>query len=81
MGHSDKAMPQPPSIAIVTRSEAIRQILARAETIARSDTSVLIVGETGAGKELVADYIHRVSTRSERPFIKISLSAMSHDLI
>jgi two-component system response regulator AtoC len=76
-----KAMPQSGSIAIVTRSEAIRQILARAETIARSDTSVLIVGETGAGKELVADYIHRVSARSERPFIKISLSAMPHDLI
>lgn len=74
-------MAHPASIAIVTRSEAVRQILARAETIARSDTSVLIVGETGAGKELVADYIHRVSARSERPFIKISLSAMPHDLI
>ena len=69
------------SIAFVTRSEAVRAILARAETIARSDTSVLIVGETGAGKELVADYIHRVSARSERPFVKISLSAMPHDLI
>jgi DNA-binding NtrC family response regulator len=69
------------SIAFVTRSEAVRQILARAETIARSDTSVLIVGETGAGKELIADYIHRVSARSDRPFIKISLSAMPHDLI
>jgi two-component system, NtrC family, response regulator AtoC len=74
-------MVHPSTIAIVTRSEAIRQILARSETIARSDTSVLIVGETGAGKELIADYIHRVSARSERPFIKISLSAMPHDLI
>jgi DNA-binding NtrC family response regulator len=69
------------SIAIVTQSEAIRQILARAQTIARSDTSVLIIGETGAGKELLADYIHRVSARWDRPFIKISLSAMPHDLI
>ncbi len=69
------------SIAIVTRSEVIRGILARAETIARSDTSVLIIGETGSGKELVADYIHRVSGRWDRPFIKISLSAMPHDLI
>ncbi len=74
-------MAQAASIAFVTRSEAVRAILARAETIARSDTSVLIVGETGAGKELVADYIHRVSARSERPFVKISLSAMPHDLI
>jgi len=74
-------MPQSASLAIVTRSEAIREILARAATIARSDTSVLLIGETGVGKELVADYIHRVSARSERPFIKISLSAMPHDLI
>jgi DNA-binding NtrC family response regulator len=69
------------SIAIVTHSEAIRQILAHAQTIAKTDTSVLIIGETGAGKELLADYIHRVSARWDRPFIKISLSAMPHDLI
>jgi len=81
MDHPDNAMAPAASIAIVTRSDAIQQILARAQTIARSDTSVLIIGETGSGKELVADYIHRVSARWDRPFIKISLSAMPHDLI
>jgi len=72
--------PRPP-IAIVTESDRMRAILARVETIARSDTSVLLIGETGVGKELFADYIHRVSERSERPFIKIALSAMPHDLL
>ena len=70
-----------PSIAIVTQSEAMRAILARVDTIARSDTSVLLVGETGVGKELIADYIHRVSPRGDRPFVKIALSAMPHDLL
>jgi DNA-binding NtrC family response regulator len=72
---------QASSIAIVTRSEKMRAILARVDTIARSDTSVLLIGETGVGKELFADYIHRVSPRSERPFVKIALSAMPHDLL
>ena len=69
------------SVAIVTQSERMRAILARVDTIARSDTSVLLIGETGVGKELFADYIHRVSPRSERPFVKIALSAMPHDLL
>jgi DNA-binding NtrC family response regulator len=59
----------------------MRAILARLQTIAASDTSVLLVGETGVGKELFADYIHRASRRRDRPFVKISLSAMPHDLL
>ncbi len=74
-------MPTELSLAIVTRSPRMQAILARVDTIARSDTSVLLVGETGVGKELFADYIHRVSHRSERPFVKIALSAMPHDLL
>ena len=59
----------------------MRAILSRVETIARSDTSVLLVGETGVGKELFADYIHRASARCDRPFVKLSLSAMPHELL
>ena len=69
------------SIAVVTQSERMRAILDRITTIARSDTSVLLIGETGVGKELFADYIHRISPRSENPLIKIALSAMPHDLL
>jgi len=69
------------SIAIVTQSEKMRAILSRVDTIARSDTSVLLIGETGVGKELFADYIHRVSPRCDRPFVKVALSAMPHDLL
>jgi DNA-binding NtrC family response regulator len=69
------------SIAVVTQSPRMQAILDRIATIARSDTSVLLIGETGVGKELFADYIHRVSARSEQPLIKIALSAMPHDLL
>jgi DNA-binding NtrC family response regulator len=70
-----------PTLAIVTKSERMKAILSRVETIARSETSVLLVGETGVGKELFADYIHRASPRFDRPFVKLSLSAMPHELL
>ena len=69
------------TLGLVTRSDRMRAILDRVQTIAASDTSVLLIGETGVGKELFADYIHRASPRRDRPFIKISLSAMPHDLL
>jgi DNA-binding NtrC family response regulator len=69
------------SVAIVTQSAKMHGILARIDTIAHSDTSVLLVGETGVGKELFADYIHRASPRASRPLIKIALSALPHELL
>ena len=71
----------PTSLVVVTQNERMHGILDRVRTIAASDTSVLLVGETGVGKELFADYIHRASARRDRPFVKISLSAMPHDLL
>ena len=79
--HAEALMQTAPTLAIVTKSERMRAILSRLATIARSDTSVLLVGETGVGKELFADYVHRASARFDRPFIKLSLSAMPHELL
>ncbi len=70
-----------PSLMVITENENMRSILSRIDTIAASDSSVLLIGETGVGKELFADYIHRSSPRRERPFVKIALSAMPHDLL
>ena len=69
------------SLAIITESERMRQILARARTIAASDGSVLLIGETGVGKELFADYIHQASPRAAGPLVKVALSAMPHELL
>jgi transcriptional regulator with GAF, ATPase, and Fis domain len=59
----------------------MQSILSEVDTIARSDSSVLLIGETGVGKELFAEYIHRASFRSERPFVKVGLSALPPELL
>ena len=70
-----------PAVSVITQSEKMEFILGRVDTIASSDSSVLLIGETGVGKELFADYIHHASRRRDKPFIKIALSAMPHELL
>ncbi len=65
----------------VGKSLAIRNVFAQAEQVARSDTTVLILGETGVGKELVARSIHRHSCRADKPFIRVHCSAFAENLI
>jgi two-component system nitrogen regulation response regulator NtrX len=67
--------------AIVGRSFAIRQLLERIERVAPTDARVLITGENGTGKELVARAIHRLSPRAERPFIEVNCAAIPGELI
>jgi len=69
------------TVSLIAQSEVMRSILARIDTIAASDSSVLLVGETGVGKELVAEYIHRASPRSLKPFVKVGLSALPPELL
>jgi two-component system response regulator AtoC len=74
-------MDTPPSLSLIAASSSLRSILTRVDTIAQSDSSVLLIGETGVGKELFAEYIHRMSPRSERPFVKVGLSTLPHELL
>jgi two-component system, NtrC family, nitrogen regulation response regulator NtrX len=66
---------------IVGRSFAIRQVLERLERVAPTDARVLITGENGTGKELVARAIHRLSGRAEQPFIEVNCAAIPTELI
>ena len=66
---------------IVGASPALTGLLARVCKVAGSDSTVLISGETGTGKELVARAIHRRSRRASRPFIALNCAAIPHDLI
>jgi PAS domain S-box-containing protein len=66
---------------IVGQSNALRYVLFKVEQVAPTETTVLITGETGTGKELVARAIHNASGRSERPLVKVNCAALSPSLI
>jgi PAS domain S-box-containing protein len=66
---------------IVGQSNALRYVLFKIEQVAPTETTVLITGETGTGKELVARAIHNASGRSERPLVKVNCAALSPSLI
>jgi DNA-binding NtrC family response regulator len=66
---------------IVARSAAMRSVLDVTDRVAESDATVLVTGETGTGKELVARRIHARSTRTEGPFVAINCAAMPTELL
>jgi len=66
---------------IVGCSPVLQAVLARIERVARTDSTVLITGETGTGKELIARAIHRRSDRSARALIKVNCAALPEGLI
>jgi formate hydrogenlyase transcriptional activator len=66
---------------IVGSSESLRRVLSQVEKVARTDSTVLILGETGTGKELIAGAIHKRSNRSSRAFIRVNCAAIPSSLI
>jgi len=66
---------------IIGQSDGLKYVLYRAEQVASSNTTVLILGETGAGKELIAFAIHNMSPRKERPLITVNCAALPGNLI
>ncbi|MGC4093123.1 MAG: aliphatic sulfonate ABC transporter substrate-binding protein [Polyangiaceae bacterium] len=79
----DDASPTSPirARALVFEDVQSRALAERIERIARADTSVLIAGETGTGKELVARQVHALSRRARGPFVAINVGALSETLI
>jgi formate hydrogenlyase transcriptional activator len=66
---------------IVGESPALKRVLGQAKTVAPSDATVLILGDTGTGKELIARAIHRMSSRKDASFIKLNCAAIPTGLL
>jgi formate hydrogenlyase transcriptional activator len=66
---------------IVGDSDALRRVLAELETVAPTDSTVLIYGETGTGKELIARAIHNLSSRKSNAFVKLNCAAIPTGLL
>ncbi len=66
---------------IIGSSKAIREVLKLADRVAPTNAGVLLLGETGTGKELLAKYIHKVSDRSDRTFVAVNCAALTETLL
>ena len=66
---------------IIGKSEALRKVLQQVETVAPTDSTVLIYGETGTGKELIARAIHDLSSRAKNAFVKLNCAAIPTGLL
>ena len=69
------------AMEIITRNQKLKEILAQAKMVAATDARVLITGQSGTGKELLAQAIHRASPRTDKPFVAINCSAMAENLL
>jgi transcriptional regulator with GAF, ATPase, and Fis domain len=66
---------------LVGSSQAMRELFARLARVAASDATVLLQGETGTGKELVAEALHRASPRADRPFVVVDCAGLPENLL
>ena len=66
---------------IIGQSVALEAVLEKVKLVAPTASTVLIQGETGTGKELIAKAIHNISSRYDRPFVKVNCAAIPLDLL
>src|SRR5512145_269248 len=66
---------------ILYRSPPMRSVMATVKLIAQSDVSVLLLGESGSGKEVIARAVHELSARSEGLFVPINCASLSGDIL
>jgi len=72
---------QPRFESIIARSKRMEQVFEIVRIVAKSNATVLITGESGTGKELIARAVHNLSLRRDRPFVAVSCSALSENLL
>jgi len=82
MMYSDRSNESGPPVAgIIGSGPAMEEVYRTTRKVARSNASVLLLGETGTGKELIANAIHQLSNRGSNPFVKVNCGALSESLL
>ncbi|HXT57070.1 MAG TPA: sigma-54 dependent transcriptional regulator [Pirellulales bacterium] len=71
----------PPITGLIGAGPAMQKVYTRTRLVARSNASVLLLGETGTGKELIAKAIHQLSPRGSGPFVRVNCGALSESLL
>jgi transcriptional regulator with PAS, ATPase and Fis domain len=79
--YSPSVSPTDPLPGIIGSSPAMQEVYKLTRQVARSRASVLLLGETGTGKELIAHAIHELSQRRNRPFVRVNCGALSESLL
>ena len=69
--------PAPPIRGLIGGGPAMQEVYAMTRRVAVSNASVLLVGETGTGKELIAKAVHQLSPRNSGPFVRVNCGALS----
>ena len=72
---------RPPIPGLIGSGPAMQKVFALTRRVARSNASVLLLGETGTGKELIAKAIHQTSQRATGPFVRVNCGALSESLL
>jgi DNA-binding NtrC family response regulator len=75
------ALAERSGVKVLAGAPAMKEVLATAERVAAADTTVIISGESGTGKQVVAEYIHARSPRGDGPFVYVNCVAISNELI
>jgi formate hydrogenlyase transcriptional activator len=78
---NEQVLPQDNFEGIVGRSDSLRAVLDQVQIVAPTDSTVLILGETGTGKELIARAIHNRGSRRDKPFVRVNCAAIPSGLI
>src|SRR5688500_4183337 len=78
---NDASKPAPPIAGIIGAGPAMQSVYALTRQVARSNASVLLLGETGTGKELIAKAVHQLSPRGSGPFVRVNCGALSESLL
>jgi formate hydrogenlyase transcriptional activator len=81
VGYNDRDLKERKFEQIIGSSAALESVLAQVERVAPTDSTVLVLGETGTGKELIAKAVHNLSARCGKPFVKLNCAAIPFDLL